>query len=334
MICPQCQHENADDARLCSICGATLQEIADDESTDPPETPYRTPAGHEPPPLPHGGFGDILDSTFSVYGRHLLPFIMIALLPQIPLLIGGIMSLMGVGPLFVVDFPTPSGEEAPPPLMINIWVIFGALLSSVITNTLANGAIIYGTGRHFLGSPVHVRRSYRYAWVRFPKLFGVFLLVLLMLIFPGMLSFFIIGIPLLIFAIVTLLFVNHAVMIDEFGPTDAVKRSWNVVQGNWWRTFGIYTGIMLAFFGATLVIPLIADLVLPAVLGGFGAVLSVLLSATIYILAIPPYFIAITALYFDIRVRKEQYTHNDLARELGELPRMEDTAGPRYETGG
>ena len=53
-----------------------------------PEAQYRTPAGHEPPPLPHGGFGDILDSTFSVYGRHLFPFILIALLPQIPLLIG------------------------------------------------------------------------------------------------------------------------------------------------------------------------------------------------------------------------------------------------------
>ena len=326
MICPQCQHENTDDARLCTICGATLQEIADDESTDPPETPYRTPAGHEPPPLPHGGFGDILDSTFSVYGRHLLPFILIALLPQIPLLIGGIMSLMEIGPSFVLDFPTASGEEVSEPLPFYLFEVLGALISFAV-GILASGAIIQSVGRHFLGRPVLVQHSYEYAWARFPKLLGAFALVLLTLIVPGVLSIFIIGIPLLIYAIVVLLFVNHAVAIEQRGPTDAVKRSWNVVQGNWWRTFGFFVAFMLALIGAALIIFLPAGIFLPAVL---IALLSTAFSAVVT----PLITIAITVLYFDIRVRKEQYTHNDLARELGELPRMEDTAGPQYDTGG
>ena len=232
MTCPQCQHENADDARLCSICGATLQEIDDDELTDAPVSSYRTPAGHEPPPLPHGGFGDIIHFTFAVYGAHLLPFILIALLSQIPLLIGVTMSLMGIGPVFVFDFPAPAGEEVPNPLEISLWVIIGVLLSYAITTILANGAIIYGTGRHFLGRPVLVRRSYEYAWARFPKLLGATMLFLLILIVPFVFSIFIIGIPLLIFAIVALLFVTHAVAIEQLGPTDAIRRSWNVVQGN------------------------------------------------------------------------------------------------------
>ena len=325
MTCPQCQHENAADARSCSICGVTIQEI-DDESTDPETPPYRTPTGDEPPPLPHGGFGDILDSTFSVFGRHLLPFILIALLPQIPLLFGGIMSLMEVGPAFNLEFPASEGQEGSEPLLIYLFDLLGGLLSFAV-GILASGAIIQSVGRHFLGRPVLVQRSYEYAWARFPKLLGSFVLVLLILVIPIALSIFIIGIPLLMFAIVALLFVTHAVAIEQLGPTDAVKRSWNVVQGNWWRTFGFFVGIMLAVIGGALIIFLPLGTFLPAV------VVS-LLSASFSAVVTPLITIAITVLYFDIRVRKEQYTHSDLARELGELTPMGEAAGPRYDAGG
>ena len=156
-----------------------------------------------------------------------------------------------------------------------------------------------------------VQRSYEYAWARFRKLVGALALVLLIVLIPGVLSVFIVGIPLLIFAIVVLLFVNHAVIVEQRGPTDAVKRSWNVVQGNFWRTLGIFMAIMLAFIGAALIIFRPAGSILPPVL---LALLSTAFSAA----ATPIATIAITALYFDIRVRKEQYTHNDLARELGD----------------
>ena len=292
MICPQCQHEN-------------------DESTDRPEAPYLTPAGQEPPPLPHGGFGDILDSTFSVFGRHLLPFILIALLPQIPLLFGSILSLMEIGPSFDFDLPAAEGQEPPEPLSFYLFDMLGGLLSLAI-GILATGAIIQSVARHFLGRPVLVQPSYEYAWARFRNLVGAFALVLLILIIPGILSVFIIGIPLLIFAIVVLLFVNHAVVIEQQGPTDALKRSWNVVQGNWWRTFGIFMAMMLAVIGAALIIFLPAGLFLPAVVVSF-------LSAAFSTVVTPLFTIALTVLYLDIRVRKEQYTHNDLARELGEL---------------
>ncbi len=296
-----------------------MQEI-NDESTDP-TTPYRTPSGHEPPPLPHGGFGDILDSTFSVFGRHLLPFILIALLPQIPLLFGSILSLMEIGPSFDFDLPAAEGQEPQDPLSFYLFDMLGGLLSLAI-GILATGAIIQSIARHFLGRPVLVQRSYEYAWARFRNLVSAFALVLLILIIPGILSVFIIGIPLLIFAIVVLLFVNHAVVIEQQGPTDALKRSWNVVQGNWWRTFGIFMAMMLAVIGAALIIFLPAGLFLPAVVVSF-------LSAAFSTVVTPLFTIALTVLYLDIRVRKEQYTHNDLARELGEL----STVGPQYEAG-
>ena len=310
MICPQCRHENSEDSLYCSVCGVLLQQSDEAESAEPSEPAYLTPSGSAPPPLPQGGFGRITDATFSVFGAHYLPFILIALLPQIPLLVAGIVSQMGIGPIFTFDLPVEPGEEPVDPLQISLWEVLGGLLSFV-TSIVAGGATIYAVGRHFLGSPVLVQRSYEYAWARFPKLLGSFVLVLLILIVPIVLSFFIIGIPLLIFAIVALLFVTHAVAIEQLGPTDALKRSWNVVQGNWWRAFGLLAGITLAIVGATLIIFLPAGRFLPPAL-------VVLLSTAFSTVVTPIATIAITVLYFDIRVRKEQYTHNDLAQELGD----------------
>ena len=327
MICPECQIENSEDRLHCRVCGVALQDADNTESPEPPASAYRTPAGGEPPPLPHGGFGHVIDSTFSVYGAHYLPFILIALLPQIPLLVGGIMSVMGIGPIFTFDLPAEPGAEPVESLQISLWETLGILLSFAI-DILAGGATIYAVGRHFLGSPVLVQRSYEYAWARFAKLLGAFVLVALILIVPGILSFFIIGIPLLIFAgipllifaLVVLLFVNHAVAIEQQVPTDAIKRSWNLVQGNWWRTCGIFMAIMLAFIGAALIIFIPAGMFLPAILLTF-------LSAAFSAAVTPLVTIAITVLYFDIRVRKEQYNHDNLARELGEAPGIEDAAG-------
>ena len=310
MICPQCQHKNSEESLYCSICGVLLQQSDEAESAEPHEPAYLTPSGNEPPPLPHGGFGKLVDSTFSVYGGHLLPFILIALLPQIPILFGGIASLMEIGPVFNLEFPAAQGEEPSEPLPIYLFDVLGGLLSFAV-GILASGAMIQSVGRHFLGRPVLVQRSYEYAWARFPKLLGAFALVMLILLVPLVLSIFIIGIPLLIFAVVVLLFATHAIAIEQLGPTDAVKRSWNVVQGNWWRTFGLFMAIVLAIIGATLIIFLPAGIFLPPVL-------IVLLSAAFSAVVTPLVTIAITVLYFDIRVRKEQYTHNDLARELGD----------------
>ena len=327
MICPQCQNENAAAALFCSICGVLLQQSDEAESTEPHEPAYLTPTGSEPPPLPQGGFGRITDATFSVFGAHYLPFILIALLPQIPLLIAGIMAQIGIGPAFtLIDLPVEQGTEPAEPLQISLWEILGILVSFAL-GILAGGATIYAVARHYLGSPVLVQRSYEYAWARFPNLLGASLIVVLILIVPGILSAFVIGIPLLIFAIVVLLFVNHAVAIEQNSPADAVKRSWNFVQGNWWRTFSLLMAIVLAILGGTLLIFWPAGMLLPPVL-------LALLSTAFSAVATPLATIAITALYFEIRVRKENYAHNDLAREIGELHRMEDTPGPWYESGG
>ncbi len=317
MTDPQNQHENTDDTR-----DTPLDEFVEETPDEPAAASYRTPGGDEPPTLPGGGFGSILDSTFSTYGAHLLPFILIALIPQIPRFLGDIVAVAEIGPVYSFEIFTAPGQESLEPTSINL-VSLPAILLSIALSILATGALIQSVGRHFLGRPVLVQRSYKYAWERFPKLLGAIALVVLILIVPAALSVFLIGIPLLIFAILAVFFVNHAVIVEQYGPVDAIKRSWNVIQGNWWRTLGFLVALTLPSIGAVLIIFVPAGIFLPPLL--------IFLLSTVFSTIVTPLFaIAITVLYLNIRVRKEEYTHNDLARELGELEPVE----PQYEPGG
>jgi len=48
-----------------------------------------------------------------------------------------------------------------------------------------------------------------------------------------------------------------AVVLEGAGPVDALRRSWQLVQGSWWRVFGItlLAGIVVAFIGFILQLP-------------------------------------------------------------------------------
>lgn len=236
---------------------------------------------------------DIVGLSFSVYMEHFIPFFVIALIPQLPVLIGEFVTLA-------------NGNE------LNGLSIALAFTSLVI-GVLASGAIVYSVCRHFLGRPVYVQQSYIYVWGRIRPLFGAVLLLLLALTIPAFLSVFIIGIPLLVFLVINWLFVTNIIIVEQQGPVEALRLSWQTVRGDWWRVFGIVVGMILVVIGLGIVGG--GVILVTAAISGVLAMLSgVLLSALIT----PLLTISLTLLYFDLRVRKEGYTHHNLASELGE----------------
>jgi len=48
-----------------------------------------------------------------------------------------------------------------------------------------------------------------------------------------------------------------AIVLEGIGPVDALRRSWQLVRGSWWRIFGItlLAGIVVAFIGGILQLP-------------------------------------------------------------------------------
>ena len=328
MICTRCQHENQDGDQSCRICGISLCESDDAEQIPcmecgnpnvpggsfctscgsavnggPTTLEHGAVLGRQLPPLPRVRLPDIVDFTFSIYGSHFLPFVLISLISQLPRMVA----------LFALPTPEPPTPENPIPDLNAIQIV--VLTVSLVFEVIAWAVIIHGVCRHFIGRPVLVSHSILYALRRSPYLLVTVVLVILGLLIPFVLSIFIIGIPLLAFLIVIWIFSVHTVVIEQRGPVDALKRSWAIVQGSWWRVFGAAVGLALTVFGAAvlggLILRLGAEIAQP---------IGIFLSISFSILFSPLPWIALTVLYLDMRVRKDEYTHSDLAREIGDIP--------------
>ena len=79
MNCPQCGHENPDDAQFCGGCGAAQGG----ERREPgPYRPLDSVEGSGD--IPPRDLGQLIDATFKAYGKAIIPFFAIALIPQIP----------------------------------------------------------------------------------------------------------------------------------------------------------------------------------------------------------------------------------------------------------
>ena len=212
--------------------------------------------------------------------------------------------------LFVLPTPEPPTPENPIPDLNAVQIVL--LVVSLVFDVIAWAVFIHGVCRHFIGRPVLVSHSILYVLRRSPYLLATVGLVMLGLLIPFVLSLFIIGIPLFAFLLVIWIFSVHTVVIEQRGPVGALKRSWSIVQGSWWRMFGAAAGIALTIFGAVV----LSGLIFREIAEPIGILLSIAFS----ILFNPLPWIALTVLYLDMRVRKDEYTHDDLAREIRDIP--------------
>jgi hypothetical protein len=94
----------------------------------------------------------------------------------------------------------------------------------------------------------------------------------------------------------------QAVAAEELGPVEGMSRSWNLVEDNWWRVFGIFIlitiigGLMAAVAG----LPFMAAGAL-ADSGPLTLIGQILLDGVVYSFTA----LAGTLLYFDLRARHE-----------------------------
>ena len=121
----------------------------------------------------------------------------------------------------------------------------------------------------------------------------------------------------------------QSALLQGLGPVAALKNSWQLVKENWWRVFGILLLLGLILGGAMMVI------IVPVSLGTMGSLFTsnttemaaglpiwslVWISAAAMIANLfltPIVTIGETLLYFDLRVRKQGYTLDNLSNEIG-----------------
>ena len=188
-------------------------------------------------------------------------------------------------------------------------------LLSFLSVLLATATCFKAVADAYLGVEPDWRRSLKFAARRLPALVGLAILgglavglATLALVVPGI-----------------WLFVSYAVavpalLLERIGPVAALRRSFRLVKGRWWATFGVLlVGYLLASIVGAIVQSVIT--LVPSILAdgntaalAFGSAVGGTVGAVIT----TPYSAAVVALlYFDLRVRKEGLDLQLLAEGAG-----------------
>ncbi len=148
------------------------------------------------------------------------------------------------------------------------------IVLTVIAQGVLTGALTGALGRGLIGDKITIGQALRMA--RVPTVIGVSFLIPLILIVPWLVLVLIVvglaaakvaglaifvgvvgGIALFLLTIwagVRLVLCQPIVVLEVAGPIAAMRRSWQLVKGHWWRTFGI-------FLLATIVVTVIAGII-------------------------------------------------------------------------
>jgi len=232
--------------------------------------------------------GGILGETFGIYGRNFLRLIAIVAI------VGVILGILGYV-LTLSDIALGVTVES---LALFTLIMIILLVCSIVVCSLMEGALIHAVSEQSLGHTISIGRAYSFAWRRLGAMLGATILAGLAC---GLMAITIIGIPFAIYFGIRWVFICQTVLLEDVSPRDALSRSSDLVKDNWWRVFGIVlvVGIIVWVIGWVVgYIPVV------------GSTLGIILSTPIAITGA-------TLLYYDLRVRKEGYNLETMARELG-----------------
>ncbi len=253
------------------------------------------------PLLLERSLGDILNETFVIYGRHFAKFLGLAGAVQIPA------TLILLAPI----------ENAAIYIILN--------LISLIALVSIFGATIYAVGQHYLTDSVTVVDCYRrliWRLVSMAILAAIFAVITIM----GLLLLSFVGVTLYSFAVATMLIlgayivpalVGPVVIIEGVKTIAALQRAFELARQNVLRmSWDLLVFFLVAFgLGFVLFTPFI--LFFPSETDALSRTLVVVSLIAPAVVVPPVLSIAITLLYYDLRVRNEGFNIEKLSQEMG-----------------
>jgi hypothetical protein len=246
----------------------------------------------------------IFGETFKIIGRNLLSLLAIVASVQVPLWVAifGIISILGIA------------SQKP-----SIIGLIGVGLLVILAYAFLGGALIHAVSEQFVRQKVHIGRAYDFAWGRLWPLAGVSILISLFGSLVAMLSNIHPFLAVVCFCVAIYFMVHwacalQAVLLEALGPFKALSRSFALAQGNSWRILGFSSVVFMIFFVLSSVGKILLLLIAPTVAPTPS--FTLLYMTFIFIPAFLIGGIAYTLLYYDLRVRKEGYNLESLAKEL------------------
>lgn len=261
-------------------------------------------------PLKPMGFGEILDTTFSLYRNHYRLFLGLVAFSVFAELLSHLLF----------DF---SDFFFSPNPLLGITIVIITIAFFII----GIGGIVIISGATYLAEDITIRSALQQTIQRFWELLVCFFLWLLVV---GSLAITIIGIPFAIFFAVRWGFFIGTVMLEKPVVSTPFRRSGQLVSGMWWQMFGMLLAI---FLFSTLVHSIfeisIGFILILTNLGGeidfidilewglfsgsfenstpFFYAISLVIHLVVYAISFTIWIIGITLLYFNQRIRNEGF---------------------------
>ncbi len=234
--------------------------------------------------------GGVLDDGFKLTKHVYAQIFLLAL----------IASVIGNIPNMIVGQPALEAD----PMAVFSGTFLVAWLLSMLIGLLMFGAMVYMIHSAANNTPVSIGDGINYSVSVFVPLvlcsflyFIVFTIGLFLLVVPGV----ILGL--------SLLFGPYLVIIDKLGPVDALKRSHDLVWGNWWRTLAIFTVIGFIFFVIYMVIGVAAGFSAAASgtsdSSGMMMLVQLVIIPLLTAVMIPVIYAMSVAVFNDLKLRKE-----------------------------
>ena len=275
-------------------------------------------------PLRPLGAGEILDAAIKVVRRHFRTLAMCVLVVAVPLAI--LDTLIRASTMdHPFDFSLNATGRS---TELDAAQIGGTLASAVINFLLAavtGAACFRAVGAGYLGSGTTWQESLAFAGRRLPSVLLVLLLVALATI-GGVIACILPGIWLW----VSLYLAEPALLFEDCRGRAALRRSFGLVKGRWWPTFGV---LVVGAILVSVVQSAFALLVGVGLAAGdpseiVSAVLITLVSIVGYTLSSPIQAAIVALVYFDLRVRKEGFDLQLLAQRIGAGPAIAEPIAP------
>jgi hypothetical protein len=289
-----------------------------------------TVAAAESPQLRPLGVGDIVDRVFALYRARPLPFLAIAAVPYLLL----VLVITGVALAFASSFigiativdQVASGAAPDPALIlpaIGSLVVFAfiVVIAAVVILSAQSAALVAAMGKGYLGKPITIGEAFREGLRAAPTLIVAGLLVFIALIVLWVVLILIAALSnqALVFAAASLaaivgtvyifsstLVVPVVATIERVGPIQAIRRSWSLSTGNRWRIIGlqllliILNGVINGLLSAVFVTALISDVTARTIAQQIANVVATVAWA-------PVQWGTFAILYYDLRVRREAF---------------------------
>lgn len=226
----------------------------------------------------------LLDEAFGLYRRHLGLFVLLAAAVVVP--VDLVVSGIGLGQIT-------SDYDADPPLEA---ALVPAAVSALVTVPLITAMLVHALLAIARGETPTAGSAARDGLDAFTPVLVVVLLAGL-IVALGFVAFIVPGIVALVFLSVAV----QSVVVEGRRGTDALRRSFELVRGNGWWTFGVLlvTNLLVGVLGAIVAIP-------GAVLADAAdlAIISLATTIVVEIFTLSFQALAVTILFFTLRARQ------------------------------